>query len=120
MTEKQAKFVKYLLGKRGYRTEDWSWLSVYSVKSTIKMIDMLLKGGIAADEFVHRLPAPVVRPRQAHLPLPPPRPREIPQAEVPPELTEFKRWAREIYQRGEQTIQQLAALQEARFGNPFA
>jgi hypothetical protein len=121
MTEKQTKFVQHLLRKRGYRSDDWSWLRIYSVKAASKLIDMLLKDEAATQEFMTRLPAPVERPRQALLPLPQPEPKPLPldAPQIPPEQTEFKKWAREVYARGEQTIAQLGVLFDARFGNPF-
>lgn len=58
--------------------------------------------------------------QQGYLPLPPPEPIASDDPVIPPEVTEFKRWASGAYQRGEQNILQLIALYDEKFGNPFS
>ena len=120
-TDKQAKFIKHLLGRRSYYSEDWGWLGGYSIKQAGKLIDKLLKpeqwGEWCAD-FISKLPEPKEKPRkQAWLPLPDPEPMPMPlPSDLPPEVAEFKRWARDVFQRGELTMTQLCELYDARFG----
>jgi hypothetical protein len=121
-TEKQSRFIKHLLGKKGYYSENWCWLELYSIKEAGRLIDKLLKEkwGEWCREFIANLPAPVEkRRRQTELPLPPPEPLPPDDPSIPPEVTEFKRWASGVYQRGEQNIAQLSALYDEKFGNPF-
>ena len=100
ITDKQAKFLRSLLQQAG-RSTDVDHLSRWQA---CQMISELLAKMNAKPPFERRL--------QAELPLsqaPPPE-------KISPELVEFKRWAREVYHRGELTIQQLCELQDARFG----
>ena len=118
LTDKQARFVKYLLGKKGYYSEDWAWLGSYTIKAAGKLIDKLLNDGPGSAAFIATLPPPVEKRRkQAWLPLPDSEPLPLP-PDLPPELAEFKRWAREVFARGELTMQQLCELHDGRFGKP--
>ena len=119
-TDKQARYIKHLLGKRhGYYSEEWGWLQGYSIKGAGKLIDKLLKDEPGSAAFIATLPPPTEKPRrQAWLPLPDPEPLPLP-PDLPPELAEFKRWARGVFQRGEMTMHQLGLLQDERFGSPF-
>ncbi len=120
-SEKQLSFIRYLLAKGYYRTSDWSWLHLYSRKQASALIDNLLNNSPHwREEFIRGLPEPVAKLRQSEIPMPPPKPLEPEDPQIPPEVTEFKRWATEVYQRGEQTITQLGVLYDARFGNPLA
>ena len=99
ITEKQAKFLRSLLQQAG-RTADVDRLSRWEA---CKLISQLVDERNARGQS-----------KQAELALPLLPPLVDP--EILPELAEFKRWAREIYQRGELTIHQLGELQDARFG----
>ena len=121
MTDKQARYIKHLLGKRqGYYSEDWGWMGSYSVKQAGKLIDKLLhpeQWGEWVADFISKLPPPAEKPRrQAFLPLPDPEPLPLP-ADLPPEQAEFKRWAREAFQHGE-SFQRLCVLHDEKFGKP--
>jgi hypothetical protein len=98
-TEKQLKYLRFLVNKTGAEQPDWEFLT---------------KG--QASELIGQLLN--VKLRQTELSLPPePLPPDDPS--IPPEVTEFKRWASGVYQRGEQNIVQLSALYDEKFGNPF-
>ena len=123
LTEKQANYIKYLLGRKGYHSEDYGWLNRYSKREAGKLIDKLLKDEWRqwAVEFIMSLPPPTEkRKRQAFLPLPEPEPMPLDDAAVPDERREFKRWGREVYQKGELTFTQLGELYDSRFGSPFS
>ena len=115
LTEKQKKFILHLLKQSGY-AEPTDWVALLSKKAAHQMIEQLLREKEAA-----RLERIEEKKRyQAQLALPPPEPLAADDPLIPPELVEFKRWAREVYERGEQTILQLIALREERFGKPVA
>lgn len=120
--------MKLLLSKKGYHSEDWGWLEAYGKKQASKLIDKLLNDNEWSAEFIFGLPAPVERKRrQAFLPLPEPEPMLTPlparlpislgDVALPNERARFKRWARNVFERGEQTIDQLGRLFDARFGS---
>jgi hypothetical protein len=97
ITERQAKFLRSLLKQVEHpRSVDVDFLSA---KEASRLISQLLGE----------------RRAQAKPPEPPPPPDDL---SIPPELILFKRWAREVFQRGELTMKQLCALQDERFGKP--
>ena len=122
-TRPQTKFVKHLLGRKGYYSDDWKWLAIYSVKEAGKLIDKLVhedRWSEWLEDFVSKLPPPTEKPRrQGWLNLPSPEPMLLDEATVPDALTQFKCWARQAYARGELTIEQLCELHDVRFGSPF-
>lgn len=106
-SEKQIKYLRFLVGKAGSEPPDWETLT----KGQAHQLISQLKEEMEAHE------APRVL-RQTELSLPPePLPPDDPS--IPPEVIEFKRWATEVYRRGEQNIAQLSALFDEKFGNPF-
>ena len=99
-TEKQLSYLRFLVRKTGAESPDWESLTKGQAH---QLIDQLL----------------AAKPRQTELPLPPPEPLPPDDPSIPPEVTEFKHWAAEVYRRGEQNIAQLCALYDEKFGNPF-
>ena len=112
LTDKQKKFILYLLRQSGY-AESTDWVACLSKKAAGRKIEELL----AAKQAAKIAWAEEKKRYQAQLALPPPDPIPFDDPLIPPEIREFKRWARNEYQNGQSILHRrfIASVSEIRF-----